>query len=324
MEGILLSMARRGISISFPLIPEYADIKQDCPDVMIYVKPGVHSFQWNYRAIFPIHDLQHRLQRRFPEVSENGEYRRREFFYTKSIPRAAAILTDSETGKEDLLHCYDLDEKKIFVLPYITPTFRSAHTASSFMKHVKRKYALPPQYLFYPAAFWEHKNHSRLIHAIAMIVNEKKVRIPLVLAGSKRGEYNQVVSLVDSLGLNDIVHFIGYVPDDDMPALYRQAIALVMPTFFGPTNIPILEAWVSECAVITSDIRGIREQVGDAGLLVDPMNERAIAEAIWALYQSPQTRKELIERGKVRVMQWTPRDFASRLSEVIHYSVSHT
>lgn len=322
-EAVLLGAARLGIRIPFSLIPEFAEIRNDRPDVMIYVKPGVHPFQWKHKAIFPIHDLQHRLQPEFPEVSENGEYRRREYVYARSIPRASAILTNSEIGKEDVINCYGADEEKIFPVPYIAPTFRSAQTATDFLDYVRRKYSLPSRYLFYPAAFWGHKNHARLIRALAVLATEKNVRIPLVLAGSKRADYDKLASLVHSLGLSASVHFLGYVPDEDMAALYRQALALVMPTFFGPTNIPVLEAWMAECAVITSDLRGIREQVGDAGLLVDPRSEYSIANAIWTLYESPERRKELIERGKSRALQWTPQKFAQRLADVIRYSLAH-
>lgn len=322
-EAVLLLAARIGIKIPFALIPEFAEVRNDHPDIMIYVKPGVHSFQWKYKAIFPIHDLQHRLQPEFPEVSRNGEYQRREYLYTKSVPMASAILTDSETGKEDVMNCYEASKERIFVLPYIAPSFRSSQATPELLERVREKYFLPPQYLFYPAAFWKHKNHARLIQAVALLADERNVRIPLILAGSKSAEYNRLVSLVNSLGLRDIVSFVGYVPDDDMFALYRQALALIMPTFFGPTNIPILEAWMAECAVITSDLRGIREQVGDAGLLVDPRSEYSIADAICMLYESPERRKELIERGKSRALQWTPQKFARRLADAIRYSLAH-
>jgi glycosyltransferase involved in cell wall biosynthesis len=320
-EAVLLGAARLGIKIPFPLIPEFREIKNDRPDIMIYVKPGVYPFQWNHKAIFPIHDLQHRLQPEFPEVSRHGEYHRREYFYTRSTPRASAILTDSETGKDDVMNCYKVSGDRIFAIPYIAPTFRSSQTTPEYLEQVRKKYSLPSEYLFYPAAFWEHKNHARLIQAVALLAQERNVHIPLILAGSKRAEYERLASLVSSLGMQDTVHFIGYVPDDDMAALYRQALALVMPTFFGPTNIPILEAWMAECAVVTSDLRGIREQVGDAGLLVDPRSEHAIANAIWSLYESAGLRQRLIERGKLRAAQWTPQKFAQRLAHAIHYAL---
>ena len=322
-EAVLLSAARVGVGLPFALVTEFSEIKRDLPDLMLYVKPGVHPFQWKYKAIFPIHDLQHRLQPDFPEVSKNGEYRRREYFYTRSIQRASAILTDSETGKDDVVSCYGVKKESIFPVPYIAPTFRNTDGQPSPTEYIRGKYSLPVQYLFYPAAFWKHKNHARLVQAISLLAQEKNVRIPLVLAGSKREEYANIAFLVKSLGLGDIVHFIGYVPDEDMADLYQHALALVMPTFFGPTNIPVLEAWGSECAVITSDLRGIREQVGDAGLLVDPRSEHAIAEAIWSLYQFPNLRRELIARGKTRVMEWTPEKFAFKLASAIRYSHSH-
>jgi glycosyltransferase involved in cell wall biosynthesis len=287
---------------------------------MLYVKPGVYPFQWSYRSIFPIHDLQHRLQPEFPEVSARGEDRRREYFYTRSISRASAILTDSETGSEDVVNCYGVDRRKLFALPYIAPAFMEAQLAPEFLEHVRMKYVLPSEYFFYPAAFWQHKNHACLIRAISEIVKEHQTRIPLVLAGNPRLEYSKLVGLINVLGISDIVHFIGYVPDEDMAALYHQALGLVMPTFFGPTNIPILEAWMAGCAVITSDLRGIREQIGDAGLLVDPRSERSIADAMWSLYSRPQLRQELIQRGMIRVREWTPQNFARRLADALALS----
>lgn len=323
LEALILEFARTGISIPFPLIPEFSEIKRDSPDIMIYVKPGVHPFQWKYRSIFPIHDLQHRLQPEFPEVSAHGESRRREYFYRRSISRASAILTDSETGIEDVVNCYGTDRRKLFAVPYIAPTFVEARLTPEFLEQVRIKYSLPSEYFFYPAAFWQHKNHARLIQAIAAIVREKGIRIPLVLAGSPRLEFSKLAELTKALGIHDIVHFIGYVADEDMAALYHRSLGLVMPTFFGPTNIPVLEAWAAGCAVITSDLRGIREQVGDAGLLVDPRSERSIADAVWSAYESPHLRANLIERGIVRARQWTAQSFAQRLDSAIRYSVEN-
>jgi glycosyltransferase involved in cell wall biosynthesis len=320
VEMLLMIMARLGVEIPVSLIPEYREIKRDKPDVMIYVKPTCHVFQWNYSAIFPIHDLQHRFQPQFPEVSIKGEYQRREYLYKHSIRSASAILTDSVTGKEDALLCYShADAEKIFPLPHLAPTFRTNWAKTEL---VHEKYNLPIQYLFYPAAFWPHKNHEKLVRALSILANEKGASIPLVLAGSPRLEFDKIFALVNSLELRDIVHFIGYVPDDDMNALYQRALALVMPTFFGPTNIPVLEAWAAGCAVITSDVRGIREQVGDAGLLVDPKDERAIANAIWKIYQDQGTHSKLVERGKVRVAQWTPELFTQRLATIIDFAVN--
>jgi glycosyltransferase involved in cell wall biosynthesis len=319
IEYLIMLAARIGLQVSGPLIPEYKEIQKHVLDLMIYVKPTPHVFQWDHPAIFPIHDLQHRLQPEFPEVSEHGEYRRREYLYIHSIRKARAILTDSVTGREDVMAAYGVGQEKIFPLPYIAPTFRLESTDPDIKVDLRRKYGLPDIYLFYPAAFWAHKNHLRLVRALFILSQENGIRIPIAFAGARSREYEKVAALVGELNMTDIVHFLGYVPDDDLTALYRGSLALVMPTFFGPTNIPILEAWANDCPVITSDVRGIREQVADAGLLIDPRNETELAGAIWKVYQSPELRAFLIERGKARIAQWTPELFARGLAEVIKF-----
>jgi Glycosyltransferase len=320
-EVVLNRLAKSNIQLPFRLIPVYAAIEKDQPDVMLYVKPSPQVFQWNYRAIFPIHDLQHRLQRNFPEVSDKGEFNRREYLYTYSVEKAAAILTDSETGKEDVISLYHGSPEKVYPLPYIAPPFRSEETGELGYDAIKQKYSLPETYLFYPATFWAHKNHARLIRAIHVLANEKGQSIPLVLTGSRKHEYQVLQDLVDELGLQHLVLFIGFVPDSDLLQIYRHALALVMPTFFGPTNIPVLEAWAAGCPVITSDIRGIREQVGDAGLLVDPTDVHSLADAIWRITSDAALRKEMIDKGYQRVQAWTPEKFAHSLASTIRQSV---
>jgi glycosyltransferase involved in cell wall biosynthesis len=98
------------------------------------------------------------------------------------------------------------------------------------------------------------------------------------------GVFREVISLSCQLGLEKEIHYLGYVPDEDMSGIYAESVALVMPTFFGPTNIPPLESWAFGRPVLSSDIRGIREQIGNAGVLVDPRSVEAIAEGIFRLW----------------------------------------
>ena len=315
LELALFYLSKVSIHIPFGLIPTYSTIDDDHVDLMIYVKPTPHVYQWRYPAIFPIHDLQHRLQRQFPEVSEKGEFNRREILYTNSIKHTQAILTDSETGKADVMNLYGANGEMIYTLPYIAPTFRDA--GGNPFSIIKQMYQLPDEYFFYPAAFWPHKNHARLIEAIKVLEEQYQVQVCLVLSGSKKREYDNLVLLADKLGIKERVRFIGFVDEDDLLAIYKHALALVMPTFFGPTNIPILEAWQADCPVITSNLRGIREQVGDAGLLVDPLNAQEIADAMWRLSTHPELRQQLIDKGKNQIQAWTPALFGRRLAEII-------
>jgi glycosyltransferase involved in cell wall biosynthesis len=150
-----------------------------------------------------------------------------------------------------------------------------------------------------------------------------------VFSGSRDGHIRQrtfaeMMEAACKLAVDSQIHYLGYVGDSDMPALYAEALALLMPTFFGPTNIPVLEAWQFGCPVITSDIRGIREQVGDAALLVDPRSVEAIAAAMDRVWNDASVRFLLAERGKHRLSLYTPEDYRRRLSAIIREGVRHT
>jgi len=184
------------------------------------------------------------------------------------------------------------------------------------------RHRLPPRYLFYPAQFWPHKNHLRLIDALGRLRKTHDLEIPLVLVGSDKGTIREMLAAelrarCEALGLADQVRILGYVSDEDVTGLYAGAVALVMPTFFGPTNIPFLEAWALGCPVLTSRIRGITEQVGDAGLLVDPTSVHSIADGIRRLWTNEALRQELIASGRTRLASYTPDDFRRLLAGIV-------
>lgn len=275
--------------------------------------------------IVAIHDIQHRLNPGFPEVSADGEWERREERIRRLIVGALVVLVDSETGKDDVLCHYSdtgIESEAVRPLPFLPPDYLAAvNTAPEALARIRQEYELPQAYVFCPAQFWPHKNHKRIIEAIGMLA-EEGLRVPLVLAGSHSGDlrertFAEAMHTAEELGVRDLVRYLGYVPDEAMPALYTGTRALVFPTFFGPTNIPILEAFAFSCPVITSDIRGIREQVGDAGLLVDPESAEAIASAIRRVMEEPGLGAKLGELGRERLLSYTREDYLRLLAEAI-------
>ncbi|HEY5549074.1 MAG TPA: glycosyltransferase family 1 protein [Coriobacteriia bacterium] len=272
-----------------------------------------------------LHDIQHKLQPDLPEFADRAESERRERRVRSSVHGATLVLVDSETGREDVVSCYadtgtTVDD--VWPLPFVPAHYVSALVPEEQRREVRARLALPASYLFYPAQFWPHKNHERIIESLGKLAGEG-LRVPLVLVGSNAGSalraetFATMTAAVDRLGVADLVHYLGYVPDADMSALYAMATALVMPTFFGPTNIPVVEAWELGCPVVTSDIRGIREQVGDAALLVDPSSVDSIAEGIRRVVQDADLRWQLIERGRARLSAYTMDDFVIRLGEIL-------
>ncbi len=105
------------------------------------------------------------------------------------------------------------------------------------------------------------------------------------------------------------VAFLGFVPLEDLVALYRGAFALTYMTFFGPENLPPLEAFALGCPVIASDVPGAREQLGNAALFVDPRDPSEIAAAVKTLSDNESMRRTLVEQGRARAEKWTAKEF---------------
>jgi len=294
-------------------------------DLMVYPAHNVAAFETGPPYIMVVHDLQHRLQPEFPEVSADGEWEAREEFFQRAIGAATMLVTDSEVGKEDVLNFYGacgVTPDRVKVLPFVPAPYLAVGTAELERPRVREVYGLPERYMFYPAQFWPHKNHARIVRALALVKERHNLTIPIAFCGSRTDAirertYQELITLSASLGLDDQIRHLGYVSDEDMSGLYAGATALVMPTFFGPTNIPVLEAWAFGCPVLTSDIRGIRDQAGDAALLVDPRSDDSVAEGIHRLWTDEGLRLQLIERGRHRLAAYTPADFSRRFGEIL-------
>jgi glycosyltransferase involved in cell wall biosynthesis len=277
-------------------------------DLILQLSPGSNTFSLRMPFVVPIFDLNHRLQPEFPEVSDAGEFDRREYHYINTCRFATLVLVDSEVGKADVLRFYGsfITDDRIRILPYYPPIVRNPVPSGEDCARVAAKYHLPERYFFYPAQFWRHKNHALILRALRLIADETCEALPVVFCGSYSDYYRacnfkEMIALIDELCLGDRVHYLGLVPDTDMPALYTMSVGLVMPTFFGPTNIPPFEAWHYGRPVICSNIRGIREQIGDAGLLIDPRSPADLAQAMLKLWHDGSLGAKLAEAGRLRL-----------------------
>ncbi len=293
-------------------------------DLILQLGPYARPFAAMIPFIMTIYDLNHRLHPEFPEVSASGEFKQREYLYTNTCRYATFVLVDSEVGKADVLRFYSnvIDEDRIRVLPYYPPLELRAAPSQRDLARVAAAYNLPKRYFFYPAQFWRHKNHSLILRAIRLIADETGEKVPVVFCGAY-GDYFRATNfiaigaLAAQLGISDRVFYLGLVPSDDMAALYTLSAGLVMPTFFGPTNIPPLEAWCYGRPVITSDIRGMREQNGDASLLIDPHSPQDLARAMLHLWRDETLAVTLVERGRKRLASYSWNAFVEGVAAVM-------
>lgn len=303
LHGMLpASLWRHGIA---RCQPAFRQLKALDPDLILYPAHDRWSYLWPLPAVATVHDLMHRYERRFPEVG--SLYRLREAHHRSIARHCLATLVDSECGRGQFCESYGADAGRVEVLPYIAPAAVRRPASDGDVPH-----NLPAKYFFYPAQFWPHKNHGRLLQALSRVA-ERHPEVQLVLTGSKNREYDRLKALAERLELGERVHFLGYVPEPGMHQLYRRARALVMPTFFGPTNIPPLEAFVLGCPVAISGIYGMPAQLGDAALFFDPESESSITEAMERLWVDDGLCAGLVRRGHLHAEQWGQEAFATQL-----------
>ena len=246
--------------------------------------------------VFTVWDLEYLEQPWFPEVSADGEWELRHVFYSRYVPRATRIIVPNEAGAEQLMRHFRVGSERVLVLAHPTPEFARRAAAQPDPGDPPD---LPTPYLLYPAQFWSHKNHPTLLRALALLPE-----YTLVLVGSDKGYLEHVRSIARELGVLDRVRFLGFVETGELVRLYRGAHALVYLSFFGPENLPPLEAFALGCPVVQADVAGAREQLSDAALLVPPTDPSAVAEAVRRLADSG-LRQRQTEAGRARAAGYT-------------------
>jgi glycosyltransferase involved in cell wall biosynthesis len=250
--------------------------------------------------LFTLFDLGHLVHPYFPEVSAHGEWERRHHHFSRNLPRAAGVIVPNEAGKQQLVRHYAIEDERIICLPHPTPEFALHDDGDDGDAQRRERLGVRGRYLFYPAQFWAHKNHYNALRALSALDADYR----LVFVGSDKGQEGHVSELVDELGLADRVQTLGFVETNDLVALYRGAHALLYPSFLGPENLPPLEAFALGCPVVASEVPGAREQMGDAALLVSPIDPEAMAAAVRRL-EDEDERVRRVELGRRRAEQLT-------------------
>jgi glycosyltransferase involved in cell wall biosynthesis len=287
-------------------------LKARC-DLWIFPSQETWTYVFPVPSLGTIFDLMHRYERRFKESSGYGLYRCRERHYLNICKWSRGVFVDSEVGKHHVMESYGLDADRIHVLPFVPPKYiRTISNPEAF----SARYTLPQKFFFYPAQFWEHKNHKALVAAAALLRHEI-ADLNLVFVGSKKNGYRSTTQLVHRLGLAPNIHFLGYVPDPDIPEFYRRARALLMPTFYGPTNIPPLEAMALGCPAAVSRVYGMPEQLGNAALFFDPLSVEDIARVMKSLWNDDGLCEDLSRKGLLQSSRWNQSEFNKRLQNII-------
>ncbi len=246
-------------------------------DLVYFVTPSGYApslQRLNYIAT--VWDTCHRDTPEFPEVREFNQFFIRERNYHNNLSPALVVLVDSVSLADSIAFRYGVDRTRLLPMPFSPSQFLSSALAKS-MCDVLAKYNLDEGYFFYPAQFWAHKNHIRILEAL-LLLKGNVLNFKVVFVGGDQGNRASVERFVKQNDLANQVRFLGFAPADEMRGLYEGCQAVVMPTYFGPTNVPPLEAWMLGKPLIYSTY--FAEHVKDAAVLVDPDDASQLASAM--------------------------------------------
>ena len=185
--------------------------------------------------VVAIHDVWHR--RKFPGSTRFSEPFR-EIIFRRAARSARIVLVESELGKTEVMAAYQMPEARIRILPTGPAPFIWNYDPER-EADVSRTYGLPQCYVFYPSGFAPAKNQQRVIEAIAILHKRYGLDIHAVFAGPLGSYGEQMKNLAQTEGIDQLVHFLGLVLDQDMPHLYRDALCLTMASCITNTSMPI-------------------------------------------------------------------------------------
>ena len=261
-------------------------------DFVFFVTPSPKPFylqQINYAIT--VFDICHKEYPEFSEVSSYNIFYLRERILQYCLGPSTYVITESDELKKKIASIYKKDEDRIITIP---------NRPSPLLKYDKNNLKsvifenLPKNYFFYPAQFWEHKNHIKILYAIDKLKNSN-IDFNIVFCGKDKGNLKNITKTIEKLNLQKNIFIFDFLTHEEVSELYQNAIALLMPTYFGPTNIPPLEAWAYGVPVIYS--RHLQEQTMDAALYCDPDSLESIADCMFKVQTDVNLRSNLIKNG---------------------------
>jgi len=237
----------------------------------------------NIPYIATVWDMQHETHPHFSEVSSFGRKLYRKAVNNNFIRRASKVIVGTNIGKLEIIK-YTKFNKKFLILP---------HPVSKIFLEKKRKLKKKrKKYFFYPANFWEHKNHINLIKGFKIFLSKNK-NFFLVLSGEKENNYSEVFNLIKKLKISHKVKIMGHVNIANLISLYDNCYAVVYASFSGPENLPPMEALARKKILLNSIYPGAREQLKNFPIYFNPKSPKGIAEAM-----EKSKKKKLLKKNK--------------------------
>jgi glycosyltransferase involved in cell wall biosynthesis len=250
-------------------------------DIIYYPTPicAVENFPY----IYTLWDIGHLSTYAFPEIAMNGVFESRKQHHNLLPQKALMVFCESKTGKKEAVQNLNLRENKIKVVPI----FPSEIISDKIVAEKPARLSEESFFIHYPAQYWSHKNHYNLLLAFELVL-VKFPSLQLLFSGSDKGNKEYILSKIEECKLANSVVDLGFLKIEELKWIYHNSQGLVMTTFLGPTNMPLIEAAELGCSVACSNLEGHKEQLDEYGYYFDPLKPEDIAEKIIAMIEDKQ------------------------------------
>jgi glycosyltransferase involved in cell wall biosynthesis len=310
------AMARRAVPLTDAIPLSDGTVERAGIDVIHFVRQA--AFLTEVPSIYHPWDLQYL---HLPQFFTDRERQQRDLWYRTFCARAARVVAATTWAKNDFVQSFGLAADRIIVIPLApTPGVYPSPSAEEIAA-VRSKFDLPDRFLVYPAQTWLHKNHLRLIEAVARLRDLHGESIDLVCTGHLNEHYPAIRSALRRRRLQDSVRFVGYVSPAELQSIYRLTTGMIFPSLFEGWGIPIVEAFVAGIPVASSNATSLPSLVGNAALLFDPHDVNQISDAVLAIWTDAALRERLITLGTARLFQLNP-DTVARTYRALYREVA--
>jgi glycosyltransferase involved in cell wall biosynthesis len=267
--------------------------------------------------VLSLHDVGHRDV--FPHGRHDVVRAWRAMTYDRPARHATVVLTGSEHARERIAEVLGIPIEQIMVA-YHGVDERFTPTPSDRDATLRERFGLPERFVYYPASIHPHKNHIRLLEALALMEDSE---LGLVLTGAATPpRLREVLDHAQALGLSQRVHHLGFVDDDDLPALYRTARAMAFPSMYEGFGLPPIEAMACGCPVASTHSGSLGEVCGDAAAVLEPEDVEQMAATITTAATDGPARDSLRERGFARAAMFTWYEAASKTLDAYRRAVA--
>jgi len=212
---------------------------------------------------------------------------------------AEKLIAISESTRQDVIRLLKVSPDKIISIPLAATSDYRVIQANQVKDVCDRYNLIPHKYIYYVGTLEPRKNVPLLIEAYSKLPSEFH-NIPLVIAGKKGWLYEKIFEIVKILNLEERVHFLGYVPDEDLIALYNGTRVCVYPSLYEGFGLPVLESMQCGAPVITTNVSSMPEVAGNAALLVTPNDPEGLSKALWRVLTDDKLANDLSTLGLAR------------------------